>query len=88
MSEQLDGLLYITTGYSNLDFVLTARITSYHPFNAVWHDLAFGGRGSGPASSAPDTASPSRREPSGWMLRIVRTPRSIASRVTVNIYPR
>jgi hypothetical protein len=46
--EQLDGLLYITTGYSNLDFVLTARITGTHPFNAVWHDLAFGGRGTGP----------------------------------------
>src|SRR5437867_6393492 len=45
--EQLDGLLYITTGYSNLDFVLTVRILSTNPFNAVWHDLAFGGRGSG-----------------------------------------
>jgi hypothetical protein len=45
--DQLDGLLYITTGYSNLDFVLTARILSFHPFNAVWHDLAFGGRGTG-----------------------------------------
>ena len=45
--EQLDGLLYITTGYSNLDFVLTARL-SFHPLNAVWHDLAFGGRGTGP----------------------------------------
>jgi len=45
--EQLDGLLYITTGYSNLDFVLTARL-SFRPLNAVWHDLAFGGRGTGP----------------------------------------
>ncbi|HXA07957.1 MAG TPA: hypothetical protein VNY30_24085 [Bryobacteraceae bacterium] len=43
--EQVDGLLYMTTGYSNLDFVLTARIVSMHPFQAVWHDLAFGGRG-------------------------------------------
>jgi len=46
--EQLDGMLYITTGYSNLDFVLTARILSANPVKAVWHDLAFGGRGSGP----------------------------------------
>jgi hypothetical protein len=46
--EQLDGLLYITTGYSNLDFVLTARIQSTNPVRAVWHDLAFGGRGTGP----------------------------------------
>jgi hypothetical protein len=43
--EQLDGLLYITTGYSNLDFVLTARVLSTNPFQAAWHDLAFGGRG-------------------------------------------
>ena len=46
--EYLDGLMYITTGYSNLDFVLTARVTSMSPFHAVWHDLAFGGRGTGP----------------------------------------
>jgi hypothetical protein len=45
--EQLDGLFYITTGYSNLDFVLTARILGTSPFKAAWHDLAFGGRGSG-----------------------------------------
>ena len=46
--EQLDGMLYVTTGYSNLDFVLTARILSANPVRAAWHDLAFGGRGSGP----------------------------------------
>jgi hypothetical protein len=47
-TEQLEGLIYITTGYSNLDYVLTARIKSWKPFQAEWHDLAFGGRGSGP----------------------------------------
>ena len=46
--EYLDGLYYITTGYSNLDFVLTARIFGLNPFKAVWHDLAFGGKGIGP----------------------------------------
>jgi hypothetical protein len=46
--EFLDGLLYITTGYSSLDTVLTARVTSYRPMRAVWYDLAFGGRGVGP----------------------------------------
>jgi hypothetical protein len=45
--EHLDGLMYMTTGYSNLDFVLSARVTSTKPFQAVWHDLAFGGRGTG-----------------------------------------
>jgi len=44
--EQLDGLLYMTTGYSDLDFVLTARL-SFQPFKTVWHDLSFGGRGTG-----------------------------------------
>jgi hypothetical protein len=45
--EHLDGMLYVPTGYSNLDFVLTAKITSTMPFAAEWHDLAFGGRGVG-----------------------------------------
>jgi hypothetical protein len=46
--EQLDGMMYMTTGYSNLDFVLSARILSSNPMKIAWHDLAFGGRGSGP----------------------------------------
>src|SRR5437016_1772517 len=46
--EYLDGLYYVTTGYSNLDYVLTARILSRNPFKAIWHDLAFGGKGTGP----------------------------------------
>jgi hypothetical protein len=45
--EYLDGLLYVTTGYSSLDTVLTARVLSFDPFRAAWHDLAFGGRGGG-----------------------------------------
>ena len=44
--EQLDGLFYVATGYSSLDFVLTAKIVSTNPFQARWHDLAFGGKGS------------------------------------------
>lgn len=45
--EHLDGLLYVATGYSKLDFVLTARVLSTNPFRAEWHDLAFGGKGGG-----------------------------------------
>ncbi len=45
--EYLDGMLYMTTGYSNLDFVLTARVLSTNPMRMQWHDLAFGGRGPG-----------------------------------------
>ena len=43
--EYLDGLYYITTGYSKLDFVLTARILRTNPFGMIWNDLAFGGKG-------------------------------------------
>ncbi|MBI4903231.1 MAG: hypothetical protein HY820_06320 [Acidobacteria bacterium] len=45
--EQLDGMFYVTTGYSSLDYVLTAKVTSTSPFKAEWNDLAFGGRGPG-----------------------------------------
>ncbi|MGH9451639.1 MAG: hypothetical protein ACRD11_14065 [Terriglobia bacterium] len=41
----LDGIYYITTGYSNLDFVLTARVSD--PSKVAWNDLAFGGKGDG-----------------------------------------
>ena len=45
--EYLDGLFYVATGYSSLDFVLTAKIQNTNPFQAIWYDLAFGGKGSG-----------------------------------------
>ena len=46
--EHLDGKLYVTTGYSSLDYVLTARVLGTNPFRVTWHDLAFGGKGDGP----------------------------------------
>jgi hypothetical protein len=46
--EQLDGKLYITTGYSPLDYVLTARILKTSPLQLAWNNLSFGGRGNGP----------------------------------------
>jgi hypothetical protein len=46
--EFLEGLLYVTTGYSSLDTVLTARVTSYSPLRTAWFDLAFGGKGDAP----------------------------------------
>jgi hypothetical protein len=45
--EFLEGLYYITTGYCKLDYVLTAHVTPAPHFEAVWNDLAFGGRGDG-----------------------------------------
>ncbi len=47
--EYLDGLYYVTTGYSPLDFVLTARLLLKDGFRAAWNGLAFGGKGDGPA---------------------------------------
>jgi len=44
--DVLHGWLYVTTGYSDLDWVLTARIEDGG--RLVWNDLAFGGRGDGP----------------------------------------
>jgi hypothetical protein len=46
--EYLDGVYYVTTGYSNLDYVLTARVTRGKRFEAAWNDLAFGGKGNAP----------------------------------------
>jgi hypothetical protein len=45
--DQLSGWIYVTTGYSDLDWVLTARIQALSPLAIGWHDLAFGGRGDG-----------------------------------------
>ncbi|MBM3734313.1 MAG: hypothetical protein FJW39_00880 [Acidobacteria bacterium] len=44
--DQLDGLMYVSTGYSKLDMVLTAKL-SVKPVRATWHDLAWGGKGTG-----------------------------------------
>ena len=45
--EKLGSLLYVATGYSQLDYVITAKIESTSPFKVSWYDLAFGGKGSG-----------------------------------------
>lgn len=46
--DELEGWLYVTTGYSDLDWVLTARIGGDGTPRLTWNDLAFGGRGTGP----------------------------------------
>lgn len=43
----LDGLYYVSTGYCQLDFVLTARVSRDDPARVAWNDLAFGGKGDG-----------------------------------------
>jgi hypothetical protein len=44
-AEQMDGLYFISTGYSPLDFVLTARVMGTSPLRVLWNDLAWGGKG-------------------------------------------
>ncbi len=44
----LNGMLYVTTGYSELDYILGAKISNLTPFEASWYPLAFGGKGPEP----------------------------------------
>ena len=46
--DELRGLLYVATGYSDLDWVLTARVDETPALAIEWNDLAFGGRGPAP----------------------------------------
>jgi hypothetical protein len=85
--EQLDGLMYMTTGYSKLDYVLTARILSTNPFKATWHDLAFGGRGKSD-NLGPATALRCVRGRNYWTSRTGPIPKSIDSPAMVNTSPR
>ncbi|HRK35346.1 MAG TPA: hypothetical protein PLJ47_12190 [Candidatus Hydrogenedentes bacterium] len=45
---KLGGRYYITTGYSPLDYVLTANVARANPEKVAWSDLAFGGKGTNP----------------------------------------
>lgn len=45
--EYLNGMFYIPTGYSKLDYVLTAKVKPGKNFESSWNNLAFGGRGTG-----------------------------------------
>ncbi len=46
--EVLDKRFYITTGYSPLDYVLTADVKLKDGGSATWTPFAFGGKGDGP----------------------------------------
>jgi 6-bladed beta-propeller len=46
--EYANNRFYITTGYSPLDFVLTAEVKSKKKVSAKWSPMVFGGRGTGP----------------------------------------
>jgi hypothetical protein len=44
-TTELDNILYVATGYSKLDTILTAKVIS--PKNMEWFDLSWGGKGTG-----------------------------------------
>lgn len=46
--EYLKGRFYVTTGYSALDYVLTADVKTKDEFTSAWTSFAFGGKGDGP----------------------------------------
>ncbi len=46
-ADYLAGRLYVTTGYSALDYVLTASVDHASGLTMSWTPLAFGGRGDG-----------------------------------------
>ncbi|MBI4166545.1 MAG: hypothetical protein HY508_12500 [Acidobacteria bacterium] len=43
--DKLGSLYYISTGYSPLDFILTARVTETSPIQVMWNRLGWGGKG-------------------------------------------
>jgi len=43
--DKLGDLYYITTGYSPLDFILTARVTEGNPLEVMWNSFCWGGKG-------------------------------------------
>ncbi len=85
--EYLEGLYYVTTGYCNLDYVLTARVTPEQHFEAVWNDLAWGGKVTESASSAPGMELPSPPGKCGSTSRTGPTRASNVSPVTATTFP-
>ncbi len=47
-TEHHDGTIYAVTGYSPLDYVLTAKVEGEGAFDTSWTDLAWGGKGDEP----------------------------------------
>ena len=75
--EYHDGLYYVTTGYCNLDYVLTARVSKG---SATWNDLAFGGKGE--AHGQFGTAHGITKPPDQVRLDIADRPHSRLERFT------
>ncbi len=62
--DYLNHRLYVATGYSTLDYVLTASVESTNPMSIQWASLVFGGRGDRPGQLMKGhgiTVSPNQR---------------------------
>ncbi len=77
---QLGGLYYISTGYSALDYVLTAKVTSTEPFATEWNGLAFGGKGD--ADGQFQTGHGITVHPDGKSLVVADRPKNRLERFT------
>jgi hypothetical protein len=73
-TDVLDGRMYITTGYSPLDYVLTAAVGGDAAPELDWHDLAFGGRGDGPGQFG--TGHGVTVQPDGKHISVADRPRA------------
>ena len=78
--EHFDGLYYISTGYSPLDYVLTAKVTGTKPFATEWNGLAFGGKGD--ADGQFRTGHGITAYPDGKHLVVADRPKSRLQRFT------
>jgi hypothetical protein len=75
-----NGMYYITTGYSPLDYVLTAKVTSTKPFTTQWNGLAFGGKGD--ADGQFQTGHGITVHPDGKSLVVADRPKNRLERFT------
>lgn len=80
--EILNDRAYVTTGYSSLDYVLTARVVGTESLALVWDRLAFGGRGDGAGQFG--TGHGITATPDGTELDVADRPRAEVDRFTPN----
>mgnify|MGYP006376052565 FL=1 len=76
---RLGKLYYITTGYSELDYVLTATVAR-NASKVAWNRLAFGGRGTGPGQFG--TGHGITPSPDGKQITVADRPNAEIDRFT------
>jgi hypothetical protein len=76
---RMGNLYYVATGYSDLDYVLTATIAS-NASSSAWNKLAFGGKGSGPGQFG--TGHGITPSPDGKQITVADRPNAEIDRFT------